>query len=360
LDYNSILEHGAYTLSKKQKEIIFAKYLSDLTRYHALNCEQYRRMIESLGIYDYEFSHIKDVPFLPVSLFKYLNLASVNKDQIFKTMTSSGTTGQQVSKIFLDKSTAYNQQKTLAKIMSQYIGNTRLPMIIIDSQSVISNREQFSARGAGILGFSIFGSKKLFALDNNMNLDVDQLSTFINENKGNKIFIFGFTYMIWEHFYKELKKHDIHLDLSNAILFHGGGWKKLENEKVSPQMYKQNIREYTSISEIHDYYGMVEQTGNVYVECNQGYLHTTSYSDILIRNPQDFSVLENGEKGLIQTISLLPESYPGHSLLTEDEGIVFGDDNCQCGKKGKYFKVLGRVKNAEIRGCSDTYANDHR
>jgi len=22
---------------------------------------------------------------------------------------------------------------------------------------------------------------------------------------------------------------------------------------------------------------------------------------------------------------------------------------------GKYFKVIGRIKNAEIRGCSDTY-----
>ena len=48
-------------------------------------------------------------------------------------------------------------------------------------------------------------------------------------------------------------------------------------------------------------------------------------------------------------------SYPGHSLLTEDEGVLLGEDDCKCGRLGKYFLVLGRVKNAEIRGCSDAY-----
>jgi hypothetical protein len=49
----------------------------------------------------------------------------------------------------------------------------------------------------------------------------------------------------------------------------------------------------------------------------------------------------------------LPLSYPGHNILTEDIGIIKGIDNCKCGKKGKYFKVLGRVPDAELRGCSD-------
>ena len=62
------------------------------------------------------------------------------------------------------------------------------------------------------------------------------------------------------------------------------------------------------------------------------------------------------EKGLIEVVSSIPKSYPGHVLLTEDEGILLGEDDCPCGRKGKYFNVLGRIKNAEIRGCSDTYA----
>ena len=41
------------------------------------------------------------------------------------------------------------------------------------------------------------------------------------------------------------------------------------------------------------------------------------------------------------------------NILTEDMGIIHGIDNCKCGKKGKYFTVLGRVPSAELRGCSD-------
>ena len=54
-------------------------------------------------------------------------------------------------------------------------------------------------------------------------------------------------------------------------------------------------------------------------------------------------------------MSLLPVSYPGHNILTEDIGILHGVDNCKCGRKGKYFSVLGRVEGTEMRGCSDAY-----
>jgi hypothetical protein len=101
---------------------------------------------------------------------------------------------------------------------------------------------------------------------------------------------------------------------------------------------------------------MVEQTGTIYMECEYGHLHTSIFSDLLIRRPIDFSLAGIGEKGIIQVVSILPESYPGHILLTEDEGMILGEDDCPCGRLGKYFKIEGRMKSAELRGCSDTYA----
>ena len=53
-------------------------------------------------------------------------------------------------------------------------------------------------------------------------------------------------------------------------------------------------------------------------------------------------------------LSILPHSYPGHNILTEDLGVIHGEDDCKCGRRGKYFSVLGRIPNSEIRGCSDT------
>ena len=273
-------------------------------------------------------------------------------------MTSSGTSGQAVSKIYLDRTTSSNQQKTMVKIVSDYTGSGRMPMIILDCPSVVKNRLMFSARGAGILGFSIFGAKKIYALDDDMNLNVEALKEFLEKYKGQKILLFGFTFMVWKHFYKELVrlKDEVSFDLSNGILIHGGGWKKLVNEAVSPEEFHRRLKDICGLDSIHDYYGMVEQTGCIYMQCECGHLHASIFSDVIIRKPEDFSICKKGERGIIQVVSAIPESYPGHSLLTEDEGEILGEDDCPCGRKGKYFKIYGRLKNAEIRGCSDTYA----
>ncbi len=313
-------------------------------------------MLDTIGYQESAVKELEDMPFLPVRLFKELELKSIPQEDVFKVMTSSGTSGQQVSRIFLDRETAGNQQKTLVRIFESMTGAKRMPMIIVDCPSVVKNRAMFSARGAGILGFSMFGRKRIYALDDDMHLQLDAVRAFIDEHAGERIFLFGFTFMIWQHFYRALKESGVHLDLRNAVLVHGGGWKKLEQEAVSPEEFRSALREVTGIPRVVNYYGMVEQTGCIYMECEAGHLHASTYSDVIVRRGNDFSPAAIGEKGILQVVSLLPHSYPGHSMLTEDEGVLLGEDDCPCGRKGKYFKVLGRLKNAELRGCSDTYA----
>ena len=168
--------------------------------------------------------------------------------------------------------------------------------------------------------------------------------------------------MVWKYFYRELlrlRNEGIIFDLSKGILIHGGGWKKLINEAVEPEEFQQRLKEVCGLDRIHDYYGMVEQTGCIYMQCECGHLHASIYSDVIARRSEDFSECDFGERGILQVVSAIPESYPGHSLLTEDEGVILGEDDCPCGRKGKYFKVIGRLKDAEIRGCSDTFVSKH-
>ena len=354
-----ILNNSPYSLEREEKGKLLTKRLIELTEHHRENCPEYGRILESISWDSRNISSYRDIPFLPVRLFKKLALRSVPESAIVKTMTSSGTSGQEVSKIYLDRTTSANQQKTMVRIVSDFIGNSRVPMIILDCPSVVKDRRMFSARGAGILGFSIFGSKKIYALDDDMKLDIEGLRDFLEQHRGERILLFGFTFMVWQHFYKELvrlKNEGITFDFSKGILIHGGGWKKLAHEAVDPEEFHARLREVCGLDDIHDYYGMVEQTGCIYMQCEYGYLHASSFSDVIVRNPLDFSECSIGEKGIIQVVSAIPESYPGHSLLTEDEGVLLGEDDCPCGRKGKYFKVLGRLKDAEIRGCSDTYA----
>lgn len=359
MTFDEILKIPPYSLDQKEKEKMLTERLVELTKLHQQKCPEYGRILDSMGFNADQVKSYRELPYLPVRLFKELELRSVPKDDVVKTMTSSGTTGQAVSKIYLDRTTSSNQQKTMVKIVAEFTGSSRMPMIIIDCPSVVKNRAMFSARGAGILGFSIFGTKKTYALDDDMRLDVDSLRAFMDQYGDQKILLFGFTFMIWQHFYKELvrlREEGIVFDFSNGILIHGGGWKKLTSEAVTEDEFHKRLKDACGLEHIHDYYGMVEQTGCIYMECDCGHLHASNFSDVIIRRPLDFSEADIGEAGIIQVVSTIPESYPGHSLLTEDEGVVLGIDDCPCGRKGKYFIINGRLKNAEIRGCSDTYA----
>lgn len=356
IDMTELLTIAPYSLHKNDKSAILTEGLSALTRHHYEACEPYRNILKALAFDCHPDSFPVDIPFLPVRLFKELDLLSVPRDEVIKTMTSSGTTGQAVSRIYLDRETSAMQMKVLAKIVAAFIGGKRLPMLILDSSSVVRDRTMFSARGAGILGFSMFAVDKAFALDDNMELDSNEIEAFLEKHQGKEILLFGFTFMIWQHFYKELLKRKARVDLSRGILIHGGGWKKLASEATSSADFRKRLHEVCGITRIHDYYGMVEQTGSIYMECEQGHLHASIFSDVVIRRPLDFSPAGCGEKGIIEVLSLLPGSYPGHALLTEDEGVLLGEDDCPCGRLGRYFRVLGRLQNAELRGCSDTYA----
>lgn len=363
MTYEKILEISPYSLIKEEKKKILTERLLDLTRLHKKKCPEYRNILDSIDFDEYSIDDYEALPFLPVRMFKELSLKSVYEQDIVKTMTSSGTSGQAVSKIYLDKITSSNQQKTMVKIVSDFTGSGRMPMIILDCPSVVKNRLMFSARGAGILGFSIFGTKKIYAFNDDMKLNVEALLEFLDKYKGQKILLFGFTFMVWQHFYKELvrfKEEGITFDISDGILIHGGGWKKLISEALSQEEFNHRLKDVCGLEHIHDYYGMVEQTGCIYMQCECGHLHASIFSDVIIRNPLDFSQCDIGERGIIQVVSAIPESYPGHSLLTEDEGGILGEDDCPCGRKGKYFKIYGRIQNAEIRGCSDTYAEKFR
>lgn len=346
-----------FSLTSEEKNEYLTKFLKKLSIFHKKNCKEYGKITNNLFGSLKSIDDVYDLPFLPVSIFKGHDLKSISDEDVLRTMTSSGTTGQQVSKIYLDKKTSFNQSKVLGEIVEDFIGKDRMMFTVIDSEDVITNRTSFSARGAGILGFSRFGKGRNFILDQSMELNVDKLLDLCKESRGKMLF-FGFTFMVWKHFLLEIEKRKLKVDLSQSILIHGGGWKKLKDIQVTDFEFKERLKKATGIKKVFNYYGMVEQTGSIFFECEYGNLHSSDYSDIILRNKEDLSPIKNkNQEGLIQLLSVLPESYPGHSLLSEDIGIILGEDDCRCNRKGKYFKVLGRVENAEVRGCSDTYTN---
>ena len=197
MDLNTRMISAPYSIPHKEKAALYEEFLTRLTRFHQQNCPEYRRLLKALGHPEEGVFSPETTPMLPVSIFKDLDLKSVSDEAVFKTLTSSGTTGQRVSKIYLDAETSANQQRVLYRIVSDFVGEKRLPFLVLDSKKVLRDRAMFSARGAGILGFSIFASQTFYALDENMVLDLDGVRRFLDTHGGGPVLLFGFTYMVW-------------------------------------------------------------------------------------------------------------------------------------------------------------------
>lgn len=350
--WTELIEDSPYGVANSEKEPLLLAGLEALTKYHQQHCSAYQRLFPKITK---TCQQLPDVPFLTVPLFKQLQLMSISEADIFKVLTSSGTTGTQPSRIYLDVYTAKLQSRVLIKIMQEWLGKPRLPMLIWDSPNVIKNRASFSARGAGIQGLSILGRNHTYALNADMTLNIPAITSFYERFAHQPVFMFGFTFIVWKFALQALEANNLRYNFQNVVLIHSGGWKKLEDEAVSADAFNLTAQKVFGKLRVHNFYGMVEQVGSVFVACEEGYLHCPSYADVLVRKPGCWQEEEQGKTGVLQVVSLLPKSYPGHSLLTEDRGRILGVDNCPCGRKGKYFEVLGRMAKVEARGCSDTF-----
>ena len=353
---DDLLALNQYSLRQGDKQVILAERLRELTLLHRERSDAYRRILSALKHDPDEISSVIDVPMLPVGLFKSHALRSIPEDRVFKVVTSSGTTGAAVSRVYLDAAAAQLQTRILAGIMTHWLGSSRSPMIVVDARSTLRDRRTLTARAAGIIGMATFGRDHFYALDDDMHLDRDGLVAWLNKHAGSPVLIFGFTFMVWEHLLKTLSPGE--LDLRNGILIHSGGWKKLSERAVGNHEYKAELERVTGLRRVHNFYGMAEQIGTVFVECERGFLHAPNGSDIVVRDPATWEVVTDGEIGVAQMLSALPESYPGHSILTEDFARVEAVDSCPCGRCGKAVSILGRIPEAEMRGCSDTHVRN--
>jgi hypothetical protein len=348
---------SVFTLSQAERESALLPELVELTQWHRERGSAYANILSAIGHGPGRaYRSLAELPWLPVRLFKTQQLKSIPDDEVFKVLTSSGTTGD-VSRIYLDKQAAAMQTRMLARSIQSVLGPRRLPMLVVDTTSIIKNRTSFSARGAGVLGMVNFGRDHAWALDEAGEPDLAVLREFLTKHGDEPFLIFGFTFMVWLYLYEIAR--DNGLDLSNGILVHSGGWKKLVDRSVDNAEFRRRLAADTGLTRIHNFYGMVEQIGVVYLEGPEGNsLYCPDFADVIIREPGTWAELPPGKPGLVEVVSTLPRSYPGHALLTEDLGVVHGVDDGSW--PGKRFSILGRLPRAEARGCSDTFTGGDR
>ena len=119
-----------------------------------------------------------------------------------------------------------------------------------------------------------------FLLDENNKINYDNLNKLKSEYNS---LVFGFTANTYLYFLKILFEKKIILDNKNITLIHGGGWKKLINQGVSNNKLKEVAKYVFPNVNCKNYYGMIEQTGSIYFECDFGFLHSNNYANVITK-----------------------------------------------------------------------------
>lgn len=340
------------SIGQPVREITLLPRLIELIDHHRHACPAYGRVLDAIGhLPNRRYARLAELPWLPVRLFKEHTLIST-PDEPVAVLMSSGTTGSNVSRIALDRDAAERQRGLLTATLAMVTGPRRLPLLIIDSPSAV-RRERSSIRGATVLGVMNVGREHVFALDNEQDIDTAAVDEFLLRHGHATFLVFGFTSLVWTRFHAFARSRGF--DLSNAILLHTGGWKKLADQAVSPQEFRASFNDATGLHRCHNFYGMVEQGGTIHVESASGDgLYCPDFADVIVRDPQTWEEAPVGTEGVIEVLSAAPRAHPGHVLLTEDRGVVHGIDDGEW--PGKRFSVLGRLPRAEPRGCADTFS----
>lgn len=344
-----LLSNEPYALSTDQKAAGFLDAMRAACTWHQHNPAFAEQMPASeVG----DCQRIEDLPFLDVDAFKQCLQLSVPESEVVRIVESSGTSGN-ASQVGLDEITIGRQQRSLARILESYLGPDRKHFLVFDNkQAVAASGKRTSSRASGLRGMTLFAKSMQFLLSPELEPDAKLFDRALRKVPDDaEVCIWGFTWMLHAASKKLENEPELLGKLreklsvaAKVVVLHVGGWKQLEQEKVSKPDFNQQLATTLGIDpkSILDVYGMTEHLGTVYLDDEYGFKSVSAYSDVIIRDVETLQPLGVGEVGRIQLLTPVPHSYPGVSILTTDLGRLEGIDDCPTGRRGKYFTFQGR------------------
>jgi hypothetical protein len=335
----------------ERDDALFLEEMNALTVHHMRGAKEFARMWPAWE----RAEKLEDLPFVHAGVFKHLELKTVNENIKHKRTVHSSSTSGVSSRIVLDEKSSKLQSESTTKILTDFIGNKRRPLLVLDSVKSLHRRGELSARVAAAMSLQTLSSEIQFLLEEPENPDSmkwDLLAEMLNNHE--ELLVYGFSWILWlawggnqfpEEIRSALRGKKIHF-------IHSGGWKKLEASKVTGEKFNSALLDAVdSSSRIVDFYGLVEQLGIIYPLCEHGVRHIPVWADIIVRDTYTLEPLER-ELGQLQLLNSITYGAPNHSVLTEDIGRILPGE-CPCGRSGKRFELVGRIPKAELRGCAN-------
>jgi len=305
----------------------FDNHALELFNYQYNNNRTYHDYVQHLNVHPRAVNSISKIPFLPIRFFKNHKIKSkfFTSRHVFE---SSGTTGT-VSKHYIEDLDFY--KKVSYKIFSSFFGK-------IDGAVIIGLLPSYLERGNSSLVYMVDYFVKKSGNDNsgfyldNMEVLVDRLKILSHENS--PVFLFGVTFALLE------LANRFQFDFENLYILETGGMKGRGKELIREELHLKLERAFNT-KNIFSEYGMTELLSQAYLR-GDGFFHTPPWMQIMVRQIQDpFSFAKSGQIGVLKVIDLA-NVHSCAFIETEDLGLAVG----------KKFKVIGRLDNADLRGCN--------
>ena len=119
------------------------------------------------------------------------------------------------------------------------------------------------------------------------------------------------------------------------------GGMKGRREELTREEVHLLLKQSFSLDTIHSEYGMTELLSQAYSK-GDGIFYCPPWMKVLVREEDDPLQLKAKGKGALNIIDFA-NVYSCSFIATDDIGEVFDDGS---------FRVMGRIDNSDIRGCS--------
>lgn len=306
----------------------FTRTALEIFRFQAENNTVYRSFLKYLNTSAADINSIEDIPFMPISFFKYFSVIS-SEQSVNKIFTSSGTTADTISKHFVTDLDLYHQQ--LAKSFEHFYGDFK-------SYEIYPLLPAYAERtGSSLIEMVDFWMKKTGQSNREYYLyDHAKLASDLLQKKTDKRgIIIGVSFALLDFAGK------FPLDLSEFIIIETGGMKGRKEEMTRKELHGILKKAFNS-EQIHSEYGMTELLSQAYAKEN-GIFQTPPWMKILLRDPEDpFSYVNPGKTGGINVIDFANINSCSF-IATDDLGRFSGVNN---------LEILGRFDNSDVRGCN--------
>ena len=339
---------------------LFVQAMKENAVFHYSRCAEYKDILDHFAFDPTSISDFDDLirlPFIPTLYFKHHYLQSISpKKQIIKA-TSSGTSGS-MSKIGFDLKSLNLGKKMVIRVGRYHKLWSIKPVnyIIFGYQPT---RENKTAVSKTALGFTFFAPalSRTFALENTKTgykLLWDRVIRALKRCSKSRFPMRTIGFPAYTYFLlRDLKEKGIRYQMpKGSMVTLGGGWKQFYAEKVDKRDFYSLVKEVLGIEETNviEFFGAVEHP-ILYTDCRRHHFHIPVYSRVIIRDPDDFSPLPDGQPGIINLLSPMMQSAPLCSIVTDDLGVLHTEP-CPCGAKSPWLEIIGRVGISDIVTCA--------